>query len=173
MIKTTLFLYSIIEHLFNNVNNKYLHFLTASSNLELRNELFKLINDTDCNTILYLGHGSSKSLGSMHPEDTDQVFYFGANEFSIFSNKNVICLSCNSNELLNKHYKGLNIEAIGFGDLPTGWPDITSVRQYNQDAYKGITNEIINQFNESLAEIIKYSVTDFVNRKLSILEFLI
>ncbi len=167
---TTSFLNPILYHLFNHADERFIYLLTSSSNRDLRTELSKQIQEIDCNTVIYLGHGSSKSLGSIEQLESSDVFFLNANELSIFSNKNFICLSCNSNELLRKNYKDFNIEAIGFGDLPTGWPDITSVRQYNQDAYKGITDEIINEFNDSIVDIMKFSVTDYLNKKLSMNE---
>jgi hypothetical protein len=168
---TTSFLEAIIMHLYKVVHSSNIIVFKEESNLDLRNKLMKGFNEIDFNTILYLGHGNSDNLGSVSNEHNPNSFLLTKEDLQIFSNKNFISLSCNSNELIKKIKHHEDRESIGFGDLPTGWPDITSVRQYEQNAYSGITDEIINQFKDCIVSIMKYSLADYLNKGETIPQF--
>lgn len=164
---TTVFLEEIIIYLYKKVHSSYFGLLKIEATPESRNNALTQIQNTSFDTILYLGHGTSNMLGTMNNlvEHQGEVF-LRVEDFKIFQGKKLLLLSCNSGQLLFKTRKYGYKEGIGFGDLPTDWHDISSAREFDMNAYKGITDDTIKDFKNCIVDIIKWCIIDCLNKKL-------
>lgn len=92
--------------------------------------------------IIFLGHGTT--LGLLAPEEN--LFIDKGIGDSIFSNKNILLLSCKSNQFITalKTYK----QAIGFGDIPSSKEEISY-----EDECK-LTEDDIERFNNTYVNAI-------------------
>ncbi|WP_157816229.1 hypothetical protein [Spirosoma pollinicola] len=124
-------------------------------------------NINDGEVILFLGHGSSNCLyGSPHPSNEKSEF-LSKDKLSILNNKNFFCLSCNSYEFIKRNKKFTTIiNAVGFGDLPTDWVEIVNAREFDNNAYPGITADIVAEFSSILVELHKLTFRDYFHRNL-------
>ncbi|HRN15701.1 MAG TPA: hypothetical protein PLF38_01425 [Xylanibacter oryzae] len=97
--------------------------------------------------VYFLGHGTSYCLYGTNMEELINKW-----NINILKGKRLFLLSCRSTDLIkSKKYKN----AIGFPDLPTSMDDILDIRTNEDPDYlKGIDEDDINAYNESLIRII-------------------
>lgn len=164
---TTNFLLAIPEFLIQNFSRQvsYLH-LDDKTNYSITHDL---IRQTDKNSIiLFLGHGSSSCLHGSPENNVSGGIFVSKENLSVFNQKNLFCLSCNSNDFLRRNKKSTSIiKAIGFGDLPTSWAEVIAARESDINAYSEYTEDIISEFVEILVVLVKNSFYDYFERNLN------
>ena len=156
---TTMFLNEIVgtlEKAFSGI----LTCIRIEPTIDAHNECLTLIsNEPDDSLILFLGHGQSDKLFGASSEgqsDEYKVFkekgFIHGDNISVFANKKVISLSCNSNETIGKDAITQKCTSfIGFGNIPTDW--IIEIDEYSQ-----IKSKDIDYFNEILCIIVANSI---------------
>ena len=165
---TTDFLDEIVDYLSKNVNPALFAVVRVEGTDQSHKIALKQITDPVYGVVIFLGHGTSSALyGAVEAKYKNETFITSKN-FQVFKKKSIILVSCESKSLLKKQKAVGIIEAIGFGDLPTDWKDISSARESDINAYKGLTPDLTSLFRIALVEILKYSLADFINRGLSI-----
>jgi hypothetical protein len=132
---------------------------------------FKMIPTLPNNElVLFLGHGTSTALSGPRTRDFEIETLIGQSELKIFDHKNVVLLSCRSNQFLKSFFKERNLRsAIGFPNLITDFAEVE--HHDNPERLQNITQEDIELFKTNLVEIIKYSLEDYVNNELNIFQF--
>jgi len=135
--------------------------------------------------ILFLGHGQSDKLfgaitNNFNTFHTDSEDFFIHDDFinkeniNVFSNKKVICLSCNSNDKIGKWAVDSGTKVfLGFGDIPTDWLteyERLKISKFDVFAFRCLMRDIIlksiiyvgahNMTFKALDKVIKI----FVNR---------
>ena len=128
-------------------------------------ELIQSINDDEL--ILFFGHGTSKGLSGSVTKDFEQREFITEKQLKIFENKNIVILSCRSNQYLNSYFKECNLKsAIGFPNLITDYEEI----EYHDDPKRveNLKQEDIDIFRKMIVDIIKFSLEDYINHNLSI-----
>lgn len=109
--------------------------------------LQKVLKSSPKNLILYLGHGQSDKLSGASAGNTvsnNQEYelfrkkgFINQQNIDVFSNKKVICLSCNSNEKLGQYALSKNCQCfVGFGFIPTDWLDETPCTPRDVDLFR-------------------------------------
>ncbi len=123
-------------------------------------QFLKSIKDNEI--ILFLGHGGSSYLCRENRER-----FITKDHLDFFDRKFLFCLSCLSNEFLKHNFsKKSIINAIGFGDLPTDWNDVSGAREFDANAYENINEVIISEYCQILVELVIKSFNDLFNRNL-------
>jgi hypothetical protein len=132
------------------------------------------------NLILYLGHGQSDKLSGASAANTvsnNQEYalfrkkgFINQQNMAVFSDKKVICLSCNSNEKLGQYALSKNCQCfVGFGFIPTDWLDETPCKSTDVDLFRqllcalmadAIIYAIKHQFNFDQFEKILKTMTN-------------
>lgn len=51
---------------------------------------------------------------------------------------------------------------VGFDDLPTHWEDVMALREVDANAYSGMTDIVLSEFQKSLVEIVKRALLDTI-----------
>jgi hypothetical protein len=159
--ETTEFLSSISKELIACFENSVKCF-KINSDL-LNDDIYRYIESIEDNSIiLFLGHGGSSYLCR-----ENRSKFVTKEHLKLFNGKSLFCLSCRSQEFLESNFKFNSIKnAIGFGDLPTDWNDISGARENDSNAYKDVNENIISEYRLILVELIVKSFTDFFKRSL-------
>ena len=140
--------------------------------VDAHNECLSLIsNATVGSLILFLGHGQSDKLfGASSDGATSNYKAFREKGFinkdnaSIFANKRVISVSCNSNEKLGKYAEAGKCQCfVGFGYIPTDW--VVERERYT------IKLEDVQYFNEILCCIVASSIIYSIHHKFTFDQF--
>ena len=130
--------------------------------------------------IIFLGHGKSNSLygskGKYYDNkesisndainENPHLYYYDENfidenNIEVFKNKNVFCLSCNSNGKIGN----LAIESgaktfLGFGDIPT------SISEF-KEKYDYVSNDLVRYMKSEINYIIKRSLNICIHKNLT------
>ena len=114
--------------------------------------------------IVFMGHGSHVSLCGARTSEYNKQDFLSYKVINELERKTWLFFSCNSCDLIKRCS---NINAIGFGNLPTSTGEIQGAREIDIDAYKGVTSEVIELFKKSINWIIVESVTSLINENLS------
>lgn len=167
---TTNFLEEIVAYIHQTVQPSMFSFIRIEPSDESHKNSIEEIQNPIYDTILFLGHGTSFSLyGSREGEYRNERF-ITIKDFGVFKSKKIILVSCDSHTIIKKAKANGFEEAIGFGDLPTDWNDIQSAREIDINAYKGFNEKVIESFRNSLVDIVKYSISDYLNNNLSLIQ---
>lgn len=104
----------------------------------------------DAKRIIFLGHGSSRTLyGSLDNDElTDLVTPQNARE--LLTGKKCFLLSCNSEEFCS--FYGLT-HTIGFGNMPTGLRDVHAAMD-NDSSFPNLEQDDINVYNKALVRAL-------------------
>ena len=117
-----------------------------SSNIQ--DTLNKITQKSENSIIVFLGHGHSNGLYA--PNNRDNIIIGKDIANKIFINKNVLLLSCNSNQFIEKleTYKHI----IGFGDILSSMEELRTRSEY--EANICISDEDIKWFNNTYIQSI-------------------
>lgn len=169
--KTTDFLSGITNFLFSKYKD-YIDLYRLEDNRDSIAKCLELINSCDIDTlIVFLGHGSSNCLcGARIGTASVEHFFIAEEGLAIFRGKNILLLSCRSEEYLNCYSDELGLRfSIGFGDIPTESEEIEHLQRISAE-YDNITEHILNEFKEHIVNVIKLSLADIIDNKLTALD---
>lgn len=167
---STTFLEEVISYLFQSVHSSLFTFLKINADDKSHQLTIEQIQNPIYNTIVFIGHGTSVALYGAYTSEYKNEKFITIKNFPVFDGKELLLVSCYSSSLLNRVKLQKFSKGMGFGDLPTDWNDIQSAREHDVDAYKGFTESTIETFRKCLIEIIKYSLSDFLNNNLELKE---
>lgn len=131
-------------------------------------ELVHSINNDEL--ILFFGHGTSSCLSGAITNVFEAPEFITEMQLKIFENKNVLILSCRSNQYLKSYFKECNLNsAIGFPNLITEYSEI----EHHDEAerFDDISLEDIELFKTAIVEIVMFSLEDFIINDLSFHQF--
>lgn len=97
-------------------------------------------------TIVFLGHGHSTGLYTPQSENFEKYIFINSeigNQY--FNNKNLILLSCNSNQFISRLKEFNNI--IGFGNILSSMEEISTEAENSTGVYRDVNQEDIDNFN--------------------------
>lgn len=105
--------------------------------------------------ILFLGHGRSDALyGVPNTDSTKTVVISLEDAERIFSGKNVVLFSCNSNQLCTRIGSDMK-SYVGFGNMPTDWNEIMAERDIGEYNYlSGLTEASLDKFKSILINMM-------------------
>lgn len=136
------------------------HYRTIPANQESHAELIDILAAYQRNAlIIFLGHGSHGSLfGSIDsPSGGKAVFLNLDYTRKLFNGHDVLLVSCNSADFLNKQSSYNN--AIGFGNIISSEDEANREAEYITGVYRDISSDDIAVFNDcfssSVAEAIR------------------
>ena len=130
----------------------------------------KIQNESSKNTILVMSHGMSDAIHGakgdkyefsgedLFHEHPDKYYYkksfIDVNNISIFKDKKVICLSCNSNQKIAKNaIENGCLVFIGFGNIPSS---VVELEDYGMNSKQGLSaKSVVQRFKTELNFIIK------------------
>ena len=127
-----------------------------SSNIQ--DTLNKITQKSENSIIVFLGHGHSNGLYA--PNNRDNIIIDKDIANKIFTNKNVLLLSCNSNQFIEKleTYK----QIIGFGDILSSMEEVrirsefeVNKRDIDDEDIKWFNNIYIQSIIKSLKHLLK------------------
>ena len=108
--------------------------------------------------ILFLGHGHSRMLyGGLIKNYAKVPLITISDNMDLLEGRTLILLACRSAEFINEIKQELRY-GIGFGDLPTDMDDIIGTREFEPNAYKGVTDETIEKYREILVNSFASSI---------------
>lgn len=166
--ETTDFLEEISSYLIKNVNVEIsiLRLSTKEDHLSF----FETVHTFDENElILFLGHGTSTGLSGCSTNQYEQTEFITEKQLKVFENRNLILLSCRSNQYLNSYFKDCKLKsAIGFPNLITDFEEV--IHHDDPTRLEGITLDDIEEFKIILVEIVKYTLEDYCKSELSIFQ---
>lgn len=114
----------------------------------IKDTLNKISQKSENSIIIFLGHGHSTGLYA--PNDRDNIFIDKDKGNELFINKNILLLSCNSNQFIKKLNTYRHI--IGFGDILSSMEEVRIRNEY--EANICISNEDIKWFNDTYIQSI-------------------
>jgi hypothetical protein len=132
--------------------NEFLEFYweIKADHSNIQDTLNKISQKPKNSVIVFLGHGHSTGLYA--PNDRDNIFIDKDKGNELFINKNILLLSCNSNQFIKKLNTYRHI--IGFGDILSSMEEVRIRSEY--EANICISNEDIKWFyNTYIQSIIK------------------
>ncbi len=137
---------------------------------EDHSSFFEFIHEIDNNElILFLGHGTSSGLSGARTNFYQSDAFITERQLSVFKNKNLILLSCRSNQYLNTYFKDCGLKSsIGFPNLITDFQEIEE--HDDPKRVEDITKEDIELFKNSIVNIVKYSLEDFILNNLTVFQ---
>ncbi|CAH6795034.1 conserved hypothetical protein [Vibrio chagasii] len=107
--------------------------------------------------IFFLGHGRGDRLYGVLEEE--YTAFVDIKKMSVFDNRNLFCLSCQSEELLTRTHRDRAIlSAIGFGNLPTSQEEVNNIRHIRK---RNITNYDVDEFKKIIVECVTKSILNF------------
>lgn len=183
--KTTVFLDKIKTHLQHHFSDQ-IHYYSVKPNISSHsNCLDRISTHAKDGLIIFLGHGSSEALhgskGKFHEnvefvdpraieENPDHYYYNNRFIFeeniSVFKEKKVFCLSCNSNGKIADYALRNGVTCfLGFGSIPTSISEFT-------DAGENAGKDVIKMMKTELNDIVKKSLVNGINNSDSFRELL-
>lgn len=132
---------------------------------------FELIHSIDKNElILFFGHGTSTGLSGAVTKDYENQEFITEKQLKIFSEKNIMILSCRSNQYLKSYFKECDIKsAIGFPNLITDHGEIE--HHDDPERLNDVSVEHIELFKNVIIDVVKFSLEDYVTENLSMIQF--
>lgn len=159
--KSTSFLKTIIKNLEDkNIEFDLLDVLPDQKAYDSVIEKLTIIDDDDL--VIFLGHGSPDRIYGGESEGFEKKHLVKNSEMSIFKNKNLFLLACDSSSLLKSSFNIAKIKkSIGFGPLPTDLIELNS----NKFKALGATEETIEEFKIQIINIISSCLIHFLLEK--------
>jgi len=157
---TTDFLEDVYNYLLQKYSNRILikRLKTRDDHHEIFGTLQGMSNDF---LYLFLGHGTSTALSGAITKDFEYPIYISENQLQVFEGKNIVLLSCRSNQFLKAYFKQCNIKsAIGFPNMitdkaETEYPEPNSIEEV-------VTVDDITAFRAIIVNCLKYSLEDYI-----------
>lgn len=153
---------SFLTFIIDNLKNKEIEFdlINVMPNQDSYDSVLEKLKMTgDGDFIIFLGHGSSDRIYGGESEHFAKRYLVKRNEMSIFKNKNLFLLACDSTDLLKSSFNVSNIKkSIGFGPLPTELSELNS----NKFKSLGVDENIIDQFKKKIVDVISDSLIFFL-----------
>lgn len=116
--------------------------------------------------IMFMGHGVSNALSGPSINGRDLGNLISGDELSMFTEKQILLLSCRSSEYLEMHGKKCGLKAgIGFPNLITESYELIGTED-PLDRIEGISEGDIAEFRKILVDIVKFSLADYLNYNL-------
>lgn len=167
--KSTDFLNSITEYIKNNTSVE-INLLRLHTKEE-HSQFFELIHSINNDElILFFGHGTSSCLSGAMTNEFEAPEFITEKQLKIFENKNVMILSCRSNQYLKSYFKDCNLNsAIGFPNLITEHSEIE--HHDDPERFGDISLEDIELFKTAIVEIVMFSLEDYIQNNLSFQQF--
>lgn len=163
---STNFLVAIYSYLLENTDAKIN--ILRIANKEDHSNFYDIIPKIPNNElILFFGHGTSFGLSGARTKEYEEIEFITLKQLKVFADKNIILLTCRSNQYLKTHFDECIIKsAIGFPNLITDFEEV----EYHDDPKRveNIKQEDINIFRNMIVGIIKYSLEDYINNNLTI-----
>ena len=114
----------------------------------IKDTLSKISQKSENSVIVFLGHGHSTGLYA--PNDRDNILIDKNKGNKLFINKNILLLSCNSNQFIENLNTYRHI--IGFGDILSSMEEVRIRSEY--EANICISDEDIKWFNNTYIQSI-------------------
>lgn len=134
----------------------------ADSNIQ--HTLNKISQKSENSIIVFLGHGHSTGLYA--PNDKDNIIINKDIANEIFANKNILLLSCNSNQFIEKLNTYRHI--IGFGDILSSMEEVRIRSEYEVNIC--ISDEDIKWFNNTYIQSIIKTLRHLLKAKIEFSE---
>lgn len=150
----------------------HVNILRLNKGAKAKNECLDFINDqNEDSNFFFFGHGASYCLYGVPETSSTFDILINKNNLSIFDNKNLYCLSCESSDFLKKERKNNHLKScIGYGYIPSEYDEIIAIREGDANFLTGISEEDIKIFLSYLISIHKHSIKDFISQNLSFYE---
>ncbi|RIJ48700.1 hypothetical protein D1614_09205 [Maribellus luteus] len=134
---------------------------------EDHNYIFKQMRQMPTDTLyLFFGHGTSTCLSGAITRDFEYPQYISDEQLQVFEGKNVVLLSCRSDQYLQKYFKQCNLKsAIGFPNMITD--DIETEYPEPESFEEKVTSEDILAYRKILVDVMKYSLDDYLKGNFS------
>ena len=127
-------------------------------------ELMKVTPDNS--TLVFLGHGHSSGLYSPESNNFAKKIIIDVKlGDEIFKNKDIILLSCNSNQYIRKIKKFNKI--IGFGNILSSMTEVSIEAEYSTGNYRNINDVDIDFFNRTYTEAIIHVLKELMEDKIT------
>jgi len=169
---TTEFLYGIIHFLRENWGDKFEYLQITVPDPNLEQITTSIAHTKQGSTIIFLGHGASHSIYLPILEGGKPTSLITKTNFNILDGRNFIALSCRSSEFINNCFNpDSNNTMLGFDDLPTHWNDVSAEREVDPKTYRGITDDVLEQFREILVSVFCRSLYDAVSKNMDFNQF--
>lgn len=142
------------------------YFIIEPDSQSIEKNIELMIQTKKKSTLVFLGHGHSSGLYSPESSNFEKKIIIDVklgNE--IFNNKNIILLSCNSNQFIRKISEFNNI--LGFGNIISSMTEVSIEAEHVTGVYRNINNLDIDFFNKSYSESIIYALKKMTNNKCS------
>lgn len=146
----------------NNFPDNYYVIESSDASVDKNIELMKLAPENS--TLVFLGHGHSFGLYSPESISFEKKIIIDVKLGNdIFKNKNIILLSCNSNQYIRK-ISGYN-NIIGFGNIISSMIEVSIEAEHLTGVYRNVNNLDIDFFNKSYVESVIYSLKKLKENK--------
>lgn len=121
--------------------------------------------------VLFLGHGTSTALNGAMTSAYEHKIFISETQLTVFEGKDVILFSCRSDQYIRKFFNSSKLRtAIGFPNMIT---DKDEIEHYEDpERAEGLTKDDIEIFRKILVTIMAGSLKDFIEKDLSVIEFL-
>ena len=140
--------------------NEFLKFYweIKAGHSNIQDTLNKISQKPKNSVIVFLGHGHS--IGLYPPNDRDNIFIDKDKGNKLFTNKNILLLSCNSNQFIEKlkTYKHI----IGFGNILSSMKEVNieadftgNIRDIDDKDIEWFNNTYIQSITKSLKHLLK------------------
>jgi len=130
----------------------------------IKDTLSKISQKSENSVIVFLGHGHSTGLYA--PNDRDNILIDKNKGNKLFINKNILLLSCNSNQFIENLNTYRHI--IGFGDILSSMEEVRIRSEY--EANICISDEDIKWFNNTYIQSIIKTLRHLLNGKIEFSE---
>lgn len=108
--------------------------------------------------LVFLGHGHSEKLYGVY--EVSEIALVDANNMTVFDDKDLFALACNSAELFKKSYSRSSIRtSIGFGDLPTDTAEIEKKKYIKS----GVNEETLERFKKVIVDSVSKAIIEMVS----------
>jgi hypothetical protein len=169
---TTDFLEGIMHYLKNNGCNAFEYIKIDQPTMDPGQVTHLIASQAQGTTIIFLGHGSSHGIYLPLIANSRPSALMDESSFHLFSGKNLVCLSCRSADFIMKNFGSTPGSAmIGFDELPTHWEDVYAEREVDHKAYRGMTNEILSNYRDMLAQTFSHALYDAITHHLDFNQF--
>lgn len=148
----------------NNFPDNYYQIDSTSTSIEKNIDLMKFAPENS--TLIFLGHGHSTGLYSPESINFEKKIIIDVKQGDeIFKNKNILLLSCNSNQYIRK-ISGFN-NIIGFGNIISSMVEVSIEAEHSTGVYRNVNNFDIDFFNKSYVESVIYALKKLKENKSS------
>lgn len=155
--KSTFFLYRLYYYLIRSLGKDNLSLIRyEGSDQGYRKSLQKISEIPKGACVLFMGHGTAAGIYGGTSESYDRQYLLKIEDMKLFSDKNLILLSCHSVGLIKSSFKQSHYEAvIGFGALPT---EMSEVEAHSKLKKQNVSENTIYKYKRFLVQMISDSI---------------